>query len=116
MKTLPEMLTTVAKQNAERTAIVNGETRVSYAALERGVASLAAELSGLGVCPGDRIALLLPNGLDFVTSYFAAVALGAIVVPLNDHYQQTELQVPFLRSVASRSSLPHGALPGYAAG
>ena len=44
-----------------------------------------------GVRPGDRVALLLPNGLDFVISFFAIMTAGGTVVPLNDHYQQNEL-------------------------
>ncbi len=92
MRTLPEMLTTVARQNAARTAIVEAGAVVTYADLEKRIASLAAVLNRMGVRRGDRIALLLSNGSDFVTSYFAAVTAGAIAVPLNDHYQQTELR------------------------
>jgi long-chain acyl-CoA synthetase len=91
VKTLIEMFATVAKQNAGQTAIVDGQMAVSYEALEKRIASLAAKLYSMGVNPGDRVALLLPNGLDFVTGYFAIVTLGAIAVPLNDQYQQTEL-------------------------
>jgi long-chain acyl-CoA synthetase len=91
METIPEMLIAVAKQNAGRTAIVDGGVAIDYSALERKITSLAAELYGRGVRRGDRVALLLPNGLDFVTSYFAIAGVGAVVVPLNDHYQQTEL-------------------------
>jgi len=91
MKTIPEMLATVAKQNAERTAVVDADTAVCYVELEQKIAALATELQRLGVRRGDRVALLLPNGLDFVISYFAIVTTGAIVVPLNDNYQQKEL-------------------------
>ncbi|HEY5332558.1 MAG TPA: long-chain fatty acid--CoA ligase, partial [Solirubrobacterales bacterium] len=42
----------------------------------------AAVLAGLGVAPGDRVALLAPNGIDFVTAYFAILAAGAVVVPI----------------------------------
>jgi acyl-CoA synthetase (AMP-forming)/AMP-acid ligase II len=91
MRTLPEMLGTVAKQNAGRTAIVDGETPVSYETLEKKIVSMAKELYNIGVYRGDRVALLLPNGLDFVRSYFAIVTVGAIVVPLNDNYQEVEL-------------------------
>ncbi|MGH7966108.1 MAG: class I adenylate-forming enzyme family protein [Candidatus Binatia bacterium] len=91
MNTLPEMFTAVAKQNAGRIAVVDGGQAIDYATLEKQMTVLARELHDRGVCPGDRVALLLPNGVDFVTSYFAIVTVGAIVVPLNDHYQQTEL-------------------------
>jgi long-chain acyl-CoA synthetase len=91
MKTLPEMFATVARQNAERPAVVDGGAAVCYAALEEKVAARVRELHNRGVRRGDRVALLLPNGLDFVISYFATLTAGAIAVPLNDHYQQTEL-------------------------
>lgn len=91
MKTIPEMFAKVAKESASRTAIADGNETVSYEVLERKIASLANELGNLGVRKGDRVALLLPNGLDFVRSYFAVASLGAIVVPMNDNYQQTEL-------------------------
>ena len=91
MKTIPEMFATVAKQNAGRTAVVDADTAICYAELEKKITALATELQRMGVHRGDRVALLLPNGLDFVISYFAIVTTGAIVVPLNDNYQQKEL-------------------------
>ena len=96
MKTLSEMLVTVARQNSTRAAVVEGETTVTYGELEKEIRSFSEQLYQIGVRQGDRVAVFLPNGLDFLTSYFAIVGLGAIVVPLNDQYQQTEL-LHFLR-------------------
>jgi long-chain acyl-CoA synthetase len=91
MKTITEMLVSTVRQNATRTAVVDGNRTVSYKILENKITSLATELQNKGIDKGDRVALLLPNGLDFVRSYFAIVAAGAIVVPLNDQYQENEL-------------------------
>ena len=91
MKTLPEMFEALAKQNAKRTALVDEDKRISYAVLVKEIVSLATRLQGMGVRRGDPVALMLPNGTDFVRNYFAIVTLGAIAVPLNDHYQQQEL-------------------------
>ncbi len=91
MKTIPEMISSVAKQHAERTAIVDGGKATRYETLEKRIKALASKLYRMGIRRGDRVALLLPNGLDYVTGYFGIAATGAIVVPLNDHYQQTEL-------------------------
>lgn len=91
MKTLIEILATVAAQNSSRIAVVEGETAVSYSDLEKAIVSLAAQLSELGIRPGDRVAILLPNGSEFITSYFAIVLVRGIVVPLNEQYQQSEL-------------------------
>ena len=91
MKTIPEMFSSVAKQHAKRAAVVDGGKVILYETLEKRIRTLALKLYRMGIRQGDRIALLLPNGLDFVTGYFGIAAVGAIVVPMNDHYQQTEL-------------------------
>ena len=85
------MLTIVAGQNPKRAAIVEDQTAITYAQLNDRIISLSIRLYELGIRRGDRVAILLPNGSHFVTSYFAVISLGAIVVPLNDQYQQTEL-------------------------
>jgi O-succinylbenzoate-CoA ligase len=43
----------------------------------------AHALADLGVAKGDRVALLMMNGVEYVESFFAVAKLGAIVVPLN---------------------------------
>ncbi len=48
---------------------------------------LACALAGRGVAPGDRVATLLENGPEQVLSFFAALKLGAIQVPVNTAYK-----------------------------
>lgn len=91
MKTIPAMFRQVAEQNADCTAVVDGQEAVSYAKLENRVSALAGYLQGIGVQVGDRVGLMCPNSLGFVVSYRAIAATGAIVVPLNEHYQLNEL-------------------------
>ena len=119
MKTLVDMLESVTTQNANRLAVVDGDEEVIYQALQRRIVSLATELKGLGIRKGDRVALLLPNGVDFVVSYFAVVVMGAVVVPLNDHYQRNELHyfisscgVSLLITSEDYSELCHQILSG----
>jgi len=81
-----------AARNADRTAVIDGDEEVSYAELQRRIAAFAHLLRHRGVRPGDRVAVMLVNGLDFVVAYFGIVALGAIVVPMNEHYQRDELR------------------------
>jgi len=109
MKTLGEMLTAVVKDNHERTAIVDGVRVLSYEALGTQVSKLARQLYDLGIRKGDRVALFLPNGADFVIGYFAATRLGAIIVPLNHGYQITELRY-FLEATGSTLLLTCRAL------
>jgi long-chain acyl-CoA synthetase len=94
--TLPEMLAATVRRQGSRIAIVDQGVAIRYAALEQRVRDLAATLYAQAVRPGHRVALLLPNGAEFVTSYFAVLTLGATVVPLNEHYQETELLRFFL--------------------
>ncbi len=72
-----------ARATPERTALVHGARRLTYAALDDRVRALAAGLAGLGVERGDRVAYLGPNHPAFVETLFATTALGAVFVPLN---------------------------------
>jgi acetoacetyl-CoA synthetase len=53
-------------------------TRMSWAELEREVASLAASLRGLGIAPGDRVVAYLPNIPETVVAFLACASVGAI--------------------------------------
>jgi O-succinylbenzoate-CoA ligase len=57
--------------------------RFTYAEVDARCNRAANAFTGLGVRPGDRVALLLMNGPEFIESFFAIAKLGAIVVPLN---------------------------------
>lgn len=92
MRTITEMIETVCREHAARTAIVDGAVSVTYADLERRIRAEAAHLESLGIAPGDRVALMLSNGVDFVAMYLAAIGAGAIAVPVNPHYQRMELR------------------------
>ena len=62
---------------------VDDGLRFSYRELNQRCNRTADVLAGLGVGKGDRVALLLMNGVEFVESFFAIAKLGAVVVPLN---------------------------------
>jgi long-chain acyl-CoA synthetase len=64
-------------------AVVSRDRTTTYGELREQVGALRAGLAGLGVEPGDRVALALPNTWFFVVSYLAALGVGAVVVPLN---------------------------------
>jgi long-chain acyl-CoA synthetase len=91
-----------------------GNSRLSYAQLDEASNKVANALIGIGVSKGDRVAMLLPNSPEFVTTYFGVVKIGGIAVPLDTKYKLTELislfndskpkvlvaESPFLESVA----------------
>ncbi|WP_375428994.1 class I adenylate-forming enzyme family protein [uncultured Sphingomonas sp.] len=68
------------------------DERVSYDANHRATAALARHLAGLGVGRGDRVALAMRNLPEWVASFFAITALGAIAVPLNAWWTGAELE------------------------
>jgi long-chain acyl-CoA synthetase len=90
--TLAKKFLEIASRNADRIAVVDGGGATAYGVLLGYIAELAADLRERGVAPGDRVGLLLPNSLDFVVAYFAALFAGAILVPLNDRYQEREIR------------------------
>ena len=68
------------------------DERVSYEATYRAVAALAAQLVSLGVTKGDRVALAMRNLPEWPVAFFAATAIGAIMVPLNAWWTGGELE------------------------
>lgn len=72
-------------------ALIYGRTRRTYAQLYERACRLASGLLALGVVRGDRIAVVLHNGPQFIEALFAAAKIGAIFVPLNFRLQAAEL-------------------------
>jgi fatty-acyl-CoA synthase len=91
-RSVADILAERAAETPEHPFIVLGDRRLTYGEAERRSTALAAALCELGVEPGDRIALNLPNWPEFILSMFAAAKLGATIVPLNPKYTTPELQ------------------------
>ena len=89
--TLPEVLDDLAARRPAAEALVGPEGRTPYAALAERTTRLAAFLAGAGLRRGDRVGILLPNGLRWVTALLAAHRAGLTVVPVNTWYRAAEL-------------------------
>jgi acyl-CoA synthetase (AMP-forming)/AMP-acid ligase II len=70
---------------------VKQNRRFSYAELDARANGIAHVLLARGVQKGDRVALLLMNGVEYIESYFGAAKIGAVVVPLNWRLAPDEL-------------------------
>ena len=68
------------------------ETGISYLELERDACRMANGLRELGVAKGDRVILFIPKSLIFVVAHLALQKLGAVAVPLNPGFKQSEMQ------------------------
>ena len=80
---LASILAESARKHADRTAVVLGDLRISYAQLWGGARQYAAVLRDRGIGAGDRVALLLPNTPHFPLAYYGVLALGAVAVPVH---------------------------------
>ena len=69
--------------NLEAIVDLAADRRISFAELNARSNRMCHALAGLGVQKGDRIGLLMYNGIEFTDCFYAAAKLGAVVVPLN---------------------------------
>jgi long-chain acyl-CoA synthetase len=80
-----------AAERPDHTALVCGERRLTYGELARLVNRTAHALAARGVGPRGRVALMLPNCIEFFTVTNAAATLGALAVPINYRWRRDEL-------------------------
>lgn len=79
-QSLAQEFAAVFQRFAERTALIDGERRWSYAELDAASDNLALNLLSLGLKPLDRVVPTLPNVAEFVILYFALQKIGAIPI------------------------------------
>ncbi|MEU6376533.1 long-chain fatty acid--CoA ligase [Streptomyces sp. NPDC046909] len=80
---LAQLLERSAARYPERTAVVLGDTRLTYAQVDAAANQVANLLVSRGIGPGDKVALSMPNLPYFTIVYFGILKAGAAVVPLN---------------------------------
>src|SRR3977135_1053631 len=85
------LLADIAEETPAALALIPGEWAVPFGALLDCSARTAQGLADLGVGPGDRVALWLPNVPAYPILYFACVRLGAIAVAVNTRYRAVEV-------------------------
>ncbi len=73
----------VREGRGQKTAIRCEGQSFTYAQMAERVNRAGNGLLGMGVRPGDRVVLILPDGPEFVAAYFGAMKIGAIAVPTN---------------------------------
>ena len=88
------------KRFHDRIAFSNMGTRITYAELDRETRSFAAWLQSQGLDKGDRIALMMPNILQYPIALFGALRAGLVVVNTNPLYTARELKHQLIDSGA----------------
>jgi 2,3-dihydroxybenzoate---[aryl-carrier protein] ligase len=89
--TLHDMLARSIRAAPERTALVQGERRLSYAQLGEAIDRLARPLIDLGFRPRDRVVFQLPNSIEFVIALFALLRIGVIPVLALPAHRRSEI-------------------------
>lgn len=87
-------LNTVAKVPRKIAVVMDGN-RWSYEELEARIGQLAGGLAAWGIQPGDRVAVAMPNCLDFYVAYWAILRVGAILSPINFRLGRQEMSYVF---------------------
>jgi long-chain acyl-CoA synthetase len=118
---LAAILAEGARRYPDKVAVVDTGTRVTYHELWEQARGYAAGLRELGIGPGDTVAMLIPNVLDFPRVYFGALAAGATLVPVHLLLSAEEVAYVLRDSgadmlVAHSSQLALGAAAAHAAG
>ena len=91
-RNLVEMLRHTVERQPNAEALVEiGANRVTYAQLWDQAARLAGGLRAQGIAHGDRVAIRLPNGLDWCIAFFGIQLTGAIAVPVNTRFSEPEI-------------------------
>jgi len=101
-QTLPGMLVAACERHAARPAFTNMESTLTYGDVDRLSADLAAFLRhGLKLAAGDRVAIMLPNLLQYPVALLAVQRADLVLVPVNPMYTVRELRHQLKDSGAS---------------
>ncbi len=90
-KNVVEFLENTVKKYPDKVGFIGGDWRLTFKEFDGIVNRIAAGLEKYGVKRRDHVALLLGVQMEFPSSFFALMKLGAIVVPLNTRFKGEEL-------------------------
>jgi acyl-CoA synthetase (AMP-forming)/AMP-acid ligase II len=92
--TIPQALEWAASTWPDKTAFsfVHSPETLTYAQLASSVARLRTGLTALGLLPGERVGIMIPNLVEFPLAWLAVIDAGAVAVPLNPRYTRREIE------------------------
>ncbi|HJP65702.1 MAG TPA: AMP-binding protein, partial [Actinomycetota bacterium] len=82
-KVIGEVLRQRAREHQEQRYLWSSDEQITYGEMDQRSDSVAAGLAGIGVGPGDRVAIIASNRMEMIELFFAVAKLGAVQVPLN---------------------------------
>jgi long-chain acyl-CoA synthetase len=106
---LDERLRMSAREVGAKPAIVHGDRSLTFSGLDAQAERLAGALIRRGIGKGDRVTLFMPNSIEFVVAFYAALRAGAVVNPINAQSKEREVRYQVEDSEA-KAVLYHEAL------
>lgn len=103
-KTFADLLDEAVEKWGQQEALYHEGRRWSFSELRNEVDSVARGLIALGIEPGDKVALWMPNRPEWIFAFFAISKIGAVVVPVNTRFRSVDLEY-VLRQSDSRALL-----------
>ena len=82
-KTIGDIPGEAAARFGDKTALIFGGRKVSFAEIDRQSSRVASGLRALGVEPGDRVTLYAQNSVEWIVSYYAIAKAGGVLNPIN---------------------------------
>ncbi len=111
-RSLVAMLRASVDRDPDAVAVVEvGGEALTFSQLWSRAARVAGGLRSAGVGRGDRVAIRLPNGLDWVLAFWGTQLAGAVVVPVNTRFKESEVDYVVSDSGAAHVFAPDVALP-----
>ena len=98
--TIPALTASAAERFGDQLAIVDGDTRRSYAELYDDARTFGAALVAFGIQPGDRVSIWCFNSIEWVVAALGLWQAGAVLVPINTRFKGAEAADILARSRA----------------
>ncbi|HWI39001.1 MAG TPA: benzoate-CoA ligase family protein [Burkholderiales bacterium] len=94
-RSIVDYLAENARRTPERTVIHYRDRQIGFGELEERTARARGALAGMGVKPGERVALVMSDGPEMVIAMLAVMGMGALVVPCSTMLKPAELEYVF---------------------
>jgi len=90
--TIPQVLDEVIRVYSKHIAQIDGDERLTYQEFGFRISKLASALSDLGIEPGEKVAMVLPDSNAYPIGMYAAIKIGAVSVGINPTLKPNEFK------------------------
>src|SRR3990170_6524357 len=88
---LPDVLAQSASRFPDKIAAVHGSRTATFEEINARCNGIALALVALGIQPGQRVALMGQNSIEYITAFFGILKAGGVIVPFSPAYSAREI-------------------------